>query len=148
MLTSVPYIIPNKVILCVLLCQPTNVSFPYFLNFYLHWIWLFLCLIWPQPNFEQAPWLRAVPSVGYLYVSIPLSLRIFSQTGTLVGLLLRNTQACSLCYSMWLTCCFFQTCSSERNDLYWCAYIYQFMSSSCYFLYLLHSGCIRIICSV
>ena len=145
---AVPSLIPDKVIPHGWLFFRMTFSFPYFLPFSLHWVIILLCLIWPWPNFQQFPLLRVVPYVEYLCVSIPWSLRKISQTGPLVGILWINLQACALCFSMIFTCCCFEPGPSQWNNLYRCAYMYHFMTSSCYFPFLFHSGCIVIRCSV
>ena len=82
---AVLYLILNKVIPRGWLCLHTKFSFPYLFPFYLHWFWIILWLIWHWPHFQHAPWLRAVPYVGCLWVSITWSLCKFPQTGPLVG---------------------------------------------------------------
>ena len=121
----VPSIIPNKVSPRGWICQRTTFYFYYFLPLYLHLIWLLVFLIQPWTHLQHTPWLMAVPSVGYLCVSIPWTLRKISQTGHLVGISWRNLQACALCCSVWFTCCCFQIGPSKRNNVYICAQISQ-----------------------
>ena len=67
----------------------------------------FLILSWPY--LQHAHWLKADSFIGYLHVSILLSIREILQTGIPVGISWKNIQACALYCSMKLTCCCFQT---------------------------------------
>ena len=77
-----PYVVPYFI--CGL-CPRMPFFFPsFFLS--LLWIQLLLWLILHRPHFQQAPWLRLVSYVGYLRVSIPLSIFKMLQTWLLVGI--------------------------------------------------------------
>ena len=93
---------------CGWLCLCTTYSFPIFiLCLYAVLNNLFLW-IWPCPYFQHAPWLRAVPYIGYLFVYIPWLLHITSQIRLHVELCWINLKACDLFCSSLLTCYYCQ----------------------------------------
>ena len=136
----VPYLIPG---LCLHMMFPSLSLLP----LYLHWILLLLFWIRSWPYFQHAPWLRAVPYVGYLHVSIPWSLHEMSQTLLLVGIK-KYVQVCALWCSMKFICCCFQLIPQQRNNVYRCACNYQYTTSYLFPPYFLQSDYPGIECSV
>ena len=105
----------------VWLCMRTTSSFPYFYSLSLRWTWSLICCIWLSLYFQHSPWLRVVPSVGCLCVSIPWLLHGTSQI-TLPGeLWWGNIQTCSLCCSRFLKFYYCQPDPSQKNRVYICA---------------------------
>ena len=78
-----PYVVPS---LIPGLYMRTTSPFPFFLPLSLRWIRPLLRFIRSWPHFQHAPWLRAVPYLGYILVSTKWSLCEILQTSLLVGL--------------------------------------------------------------
>ena len=89
---------------CVLICLCMTYYFPLIHPLSICWTWSLHFWIWSCPYFQRAPWLRAVPSIYYLCVSIPWLTNGNSKIELPVVLWWINLQACDLCCSRQWAC--------------------------------------------